>query len=99
MPDLTNSNRNDSDTDGKPNAERGRIRASRSRRGLRSVAPAVIRLTMLGWFVATSIALGALMGWWLDGRLGTEPWLLVAGVLLGVGAAMVGMVRMLQDLP
>ena len=25
----------------------------------------------------------AVLGWWLDGRLGTTPWLAVSGLLLG----------------
>jgi hypothetical protein len=29
---------------------------------------------------------GALLGWWLDGRLGTQPWLLVAGASVGTAA-------------
>ena len=36
-------------------------------------------------FAGTFLVLGA-VGWWLDGKLGTEPWLLVTGSLLGMGA-------------
>ena len=54
------------------------------------------RLTMVGWFVAASIAVGAIAGWWLDTRFGTAPLLLISGVLIGVAVALVGMVRMLQ---
>lgn len=54
------------------------------------------RLTMVGWFVAVSIAVGAIAGWWLDTRFGTAPLLLISGVLIGVAVALVGMVRMLQ---
>jgi ATP synthase protein I len=30
--------------------------------------------------------LGLLLGWWLDARWGTGPWLLLVGILLGIGA-------------
>ena len=35
---------------------------------------------------AASIIVCLLVGWWLDGRLGTTPWLLMAGVVLGAVA-------------
>ena len=35
---------------------------------------------------AASIVVCMLIGWWLDGKLGTSPWLLVAGVILGAVA-------------
>ena len=68
----------------------------RRRRGSQGMAPAILRLTMIGWFVAMSIAVGTIAGWWLDTRLGTAPGFLIGGVLIGVGVALVGMVRMLQ---
>jgi F0F1-type ATP synthase assembly protein I len=40
----------------------------------------------LGFEIVVPIVLGALLGWWLDGRWGTAPWLLLAGLLLGIGA-------------
>lgn len=43
-------------------------------------------------FAFTLVAFGAL-GWWLDSRLGTEPWLLVAGIFLGAGAAFLALLR------
>ena len=30
------------------------------------------------------MALGVALGWWLDKELGTKPWLLLAGSLLGM---------------
>jgi ATP synthase protein I len=38
------------------------------------------------WQLAGSVALGTLLGWWLDKKLGTNPWLLVACSLFGIGA-------------
>ncbi len=66
--------------------------------GMSSMAPTLARLSIIGWFVALSISGGAILGWWLDGIIGSKPLLLVCGVLLGVAVAMVGMVRMLNSL-
>ena len=38
------------------------------------------------WQLVGSVALGTLLGWWGDKKLGTNPWLLVAGALFGIGA-------------
>ncbi len=49
---------------------------------------------ILAWSVPISIAIGYGLGWWLDGRLGTEPWLQIAGFLLGTAA---GLTQILQQ--
>lgn len=41
----------------------------------------------LGLEVALSIMVGLFGGQWLDGRLGTDPWLTAAGFAFGVAAA------------
>lgn len=46
-------------------------------------------------FASTMAVLGAL-GWWLDRRLGTLPWLLVLGVVVG---AIGGFVRIVKSVP
>ncbi len=43
-------------------------------------------------FAATFLVMG-LFGWWLDGKLGTEPWLMIAGILLGATGAFVSLVK------
>lgn len=55
----------------------------------------VARLVGVGWFVALSIAGGALAGLALDNWLGIRPALTIVGVLLGVAVAVAGMYRML----
>ncbi len=50
---------------------------------------------LLAWSVPLSIAIGYGVGWWLDQRLGTEPWLQVAGFMLGAAA---GLAQILQHL-
>lgn len=69
----------------------------RTPKSMSSIIPTLARLTMIGWFVGVSIAGGALLGWWLDGLIGSAPLLLVVGILLGVAVALVGMMRMLSD--
>lgn len=74
-----------------------RISSDRLVSGLSSVVPVLARLSIIGWFVAISISGGAILGWWLDSLVGSSPFLLVCGILLGVAVAMVGMVRMLSS--
>ena len=69
----------------------------RTPKSVPSIIPVLARLTMIGWFVGVSIAGGALLGWWLDGRLGSAPLLLVVGILLGIAIALAGMMRILSD--
>ncbi len=45
-------------------------------------------------FALTFLACGAL-GWWLDGKLGTEPWLMIVGILAGAAGAMYSLVARL----
>lgn len=45
-------------------------------------------------FALTFLALGAL-GWWLDGRFGTGPWLMIVGILLGAAGAFYSLVKRL----
>jgi ATP synthase protein I len=38
----------------------------------------------MGTTLAASVLVGVGAGYWLDGQLGTSPWLLLAGALLGI---------------
>ncbi|MGI5817949.1 MAG: AtpZ/AtpI family protein [Armatimonadota bacterium] len=49
---------------------------------------------ILAWSVPISIAIGYGVGWWLDGYLGTEPWLQIVGFMLG---ALAGIAQILQQ--
>lgn len=42
------------------------------------------RVGALGIELAASTVIGLLGGRWLDGKLGTEPWLSIVGLVLGV---------------
>lgn len=50
------------------------------------------------WQLIGSVALGCLGGWWLDGKLGTQPWLLVAGAAFGLVAGMISFLRIVSKL-
>jgi ATP synthase protein I len=49
----------------------------------------------VGLQFAGSIVLFLFLGRWADERLGTEPWLLMAGVFLGAGAGFYSLYRQL----
>jgi len=51
-------------------------------RALREAAPYL----GIGTSFAASVLLGLGLGYWLDRRLGTGPWLLLLGSVLGLGA-------------
>jgi len=53
--------------------------------GLLATIPAIL-------FVAPGI--GYLIGSWADGKFGTEPYLLIVGILLGFGAAGIEVYRL-----
>jgi len=47
----------------------------------------------LGIEMAIAVAVGTFGGLWLEARLGGAPWTALAGVLTGIGAAAVAVVR------
>lgn len=53
----------------------------------------------VGLQFAASIVVFLFAGRWLDGRLGTEPWLMIAGVLVGASAGFYSMYRQLVVRP
>ena len=44
------------------------------------------------------MGVGVAAGHWLDGRLGTEPWFLLAGGIVGLGAALTYFFRKVSEL-
>jgi len=44
-------------------------------------------LAIIGTVMGVCVALGLAVGYWLDRKLGTGPWLALAGLLVGVTAA------------
>jgi F0F1-type ATP synthase assembly protein I len=47
----------------------------------------------LGLELVAPLLLGILVGYWLDGKLGTRPWIVIAGAVLGMTAGLIGFVR------
>ena len=46
-----------------------------------------------GLELGLAVAIGALFGRWLDGRLGTEPWMLLVFLVVGLIAGFRGLLR------
>jgi len=46
-----------------------------------------------GLELGIAVGLGALFGSWLDGKLGTEPWMMLAFLILGAVAGFRGVLR------
>jgi len=59
---------------------------------------AALRFIGVGWFVGVSILLGVWGGFWLDGKLGTAPIMVIVGLILGLVVAFYGVYRMLIPL-
>ena len=59
---------------------------------------AAARLVGVGFYIGGCILLGVIGGRWLDTRLGTEPFWIIAGLILGVVLAFYGVYRMLLPL-
>ena len=55
----------------------------------------VAALAGAGLQFAVTVALSAAAGWWADGRLGTSPWLLIVGAIVGAVAAFIQLYRAL----
>src|SRR6185503_181400 len=51
------------------------------------------RYAGLGAQFVASIAVVRALGWWLGGKLGTGPWLLIAGVFVGAVGGFIAMDR------
>jgi len=58
-----------------------------------------MRYTQAGLIlIAPMLVLGGI-GYWLDRKLRTAPWLLLAGLIVGMAAGFTSFVRLVQDLP
>lgn len=73
---------------------------NRRKRTTRGPEPSTLvlltRMAGIGWYVAISIAGGALVGAWLDRQFGTQPALLLTGLAVGLAVAFLGMLRLLK---
>jgi ATP synthase protein I len=58
--------------------------------------PSAATYAGLGFQFVGAILLFLYLGRWLDGKLGTTPWLLIVGVFVGAGAAFYSLYRKLM---
>lgn len=58
---------------------------------------ALANFSQIGVTMAASVLVGVLLGKYLDGYLGTTPWLLLIFSLLGVGAAVKALFNIAGD--
>jgi ATP synthase protein I len=57
-----------------------------------------LRFSSIGIELAACVMIGLIGGQWLDKRFGTEPYLLLAGLLFGLTAGFRSIYRALKDL-
>jgi F0F1-type ATP synthase assembly protein I len=62
------------------------------RRGLQDAVD-LGRYAGLGLQFAASLALFGAIGWWIDRRLSTRPWIFILGLLVGAALAFVALLR------
>lgn len=55
------------------------------------------QLSTIGLSFVFALVLGFAGGFWLDGRLGTSPWLSLLGFALGLAAGVLNVVRTMQS--
>jgi ATP synthase protein I len=65
--------------------------ATKSRQGYNALSTSSIGLEL-----GLSVALGLLVGWWLDQHLGTQPWLMLLWLVLGLVSGFRGIVRAIK---
>ena len=53
----------------------------------------------LGWSLGWRIAAGVLLGFWLDGRAGTAPWLTLLLSLAALAAGVIQILRLTSQKP
>jgi F0F1-type ATP synthase assembly protein I len=54
------------------------------------------RWSAIGIQIGVSVGLGALGGMWLDDKLDTDPWFVLAGILLGLFAVFIDIYRLMK---
>lgn len=66
--------------------------AARTRDYYRSLSASTVGLEL-----AVSVLLGLFGGRWLDGKAGTDPWLMILGLVLGFAAGMNSIMRFVRQ--
>jgi hypothetical protein len=70
------------------------LRVGRSEVSMNKWLPA-LRVTGIGFYIATCIAGGTIIGWWLGGK---KPFYILIGLLVGLVLAVYGAYRMIRPL-
>ncbi|MDY6835064.1 MAG: AtpZ/AtpI family protein [Chloroflexota bacterium] len=58
----------------------------------------VWRLLGIAWYIPLCLVIGAILGYWLDGRFATDPLFTFIGLTLGLAIAILGTYRMVKPL-
>jgi ATP synthase protein I len=78
-----------------PDRHRNRVfadpTATRSRTAYNALSASSVGLE-----IGLSVAIGLLIGWWLDQHLGTQPWLMLLWLVFGSIAGFRGVVRAIK---
>jgi ATP synthase protein I len=56
-----------------------------------------LKYSALGLEMGVAVAIGYGLGWWLDRRFGTKPYLMLVMLLLGIAAGFRGLIRAAQE--
>ncbi|HYG58466.1 MAG TPA: AtpZ/AtpI family protein [Symbiobacteriaceae bacterium] len=67
-------------------------------RKTREKSPYFLLAVDFGYSLLAGVGLFGYLGYWLDGRFGTTPWLMIAGGALGLATAFNGLFRRLNVL-
>ncbi|HEU4963521.1 MAG TPA: AtpZ/AtpI family protein [Bacilli bacterium] len=54
-------------------------------------------VSAIGIDLAICVIGGSVTGWWLDKQWGTTPWMLLLGIVVGLGAGVYGVVKLIQN--
>jgi ATP synthase protein I len=65
--------------------------AKKSRQGYNA-----LNASSVGLELGLSVAIGLLVGWWLDQHLGTQPWLMLTWLVFGLVAGFRGIFRAIK---
>ena len=55
------------------------------------------RYSAIGIEMCAAVGFGTWGGWWVDKKLGTTPWLMWFGIVVGFGAAVKTVQRVIRD--
>ena len=57
-----------------------------------------MKYSLIGIEMAGSVIVGGFIGYWLDGKLGTEPWMLIFWVICGIIAGFRSLYKMAKTI-